>query len=537
MNADPMYFCATADDKHFPLLLNMIGSIFKHNEKELGQILIYNLGLNENNLSVLNKIEKVKVFEIERTNLQILTDIQTDNNRWVKGLFSWKPVIIKDALDKVPYVLYLDSGTTISKPLNNLFKHIIQNGYLLFDCGHSIEWMTTKYLIDKLNLNSEENKWLLDPKTTGIDAGFQGMSRKLYDSYVMPMYELSKDIRNFIDDKTCPNGWGCGRHDQTLYSILARQLNLHIEKHDVEGCSLLVDNIKIPFNITHTLSKVNDSTDVFRSRWNITQNQLEENTSCIKLKQTIIDINKINNDFIKFSSQWANTPSYNEAIYNIFEYETDSYDFLNAHVNIIAKYQLGYGEKAFRYLWFLVLSQLPKNGKFLEIGVFKGSILALSQMISNILNLQLTSFGLTPLNNTGDKYSVYNPDDYEKAIMFLYQELDLSLDNTRIIPGLSTDNKCKESAIKHGPYDLVYIDGGHDYETVVNDIELSDKILKTNGLLVMDDASSLLNFKFDHKGFKGHQEVGLAIKDKLDNNPQYKHLFACGHNRVWKKVT
>jgi predicted O-methyltransferase YrrM len=121
--------------------------------------------------------------------------------------------------------------------------------------------------------------------------------------------------------------------------------------------------------------------------------------------------------------------------------------------------------------------------------------------------------------------------------MFLYQELGLSLDNTRIIPGLSTDNKCKESAIKHGPYDLVYIDGGHDYETVVNDIELSDKILKTNGLLVMDDASSLLNFKFDHKGFKGHQEVGLAIKDKLDNNPQYKHLFACGHNRVWKKVT
>ena len=94
MNADPMYFCATADDKHFPLLLNMIGSIFKHNEKELDQILIYNLGLNENNLSVLNKIEKVKVFEIERTNPQILTDIQTDNNRWVKGLFSWKPVII-----------------------------------------------------------------------------------------------------------------------------------------------------------------------------------------------------------------------------------------------------------------------------------------------------------------------------------------------------------------------------------------------------------------------------------------------------------
>jgi hypothetical protein len=204
-------------------------------------------------------------------------------------LFSWKPVIIKDALDRCPYVLYLDAGTTILKPLNDLFKHIKQNGYLLFDCGHSIKWMTTKYLIDKLDLNSEDNKWLLNDDTFGIDAGFQGVSRDLYDSYVMPMYEFAKDIKNFTDDGTCPDGWGTGRHDQTLYSILARQLGLNLIYHDnpTKECYITVDGNKMPFHITHTKDRVSDKTTIFRSRWNLDYPTYKGYASSIKRKYVL----------------------------------------------------------------------------------------------------------------------------------------------------------------------------------------------------------------------------------------------------------
>jgi hypothetical protein len=54
--------------------------------------------------------------------------------------------------------------------------------------------------------------------------------------------------------------------------------------------------------------------------------------------------------------------------------------------------------------------------------------------------------------------------------------------------------------------------------------------------MIMDDASSLLNLGPNHKGFPGHSDVGLAIRDHIESKDMYKHLFACGHNRVWKKL-
>jgi hypothetical protein len=241
-------------------------------------------------------------------------------------------------------------------------------------------------------------------------------------------------------------------------------------------------------------------------------------------------------DFTRFSSEWIDTVEYNSSVYDYFEKQVDDHDSLLNHTEIVAKYRLGYGEKAFRYLWALVFSQMPKDGKFLEIGVFKGSILALSQLVSKELELEISTYGLTPLNNTGDKYSIYDIDNYEYAISFLYHNLGLNIDNTFIIEGLSTDENSKNSAKENGPYDVVYIDGGHDYETVISDIDLSTEILKPGGLLVMDDASSLLNLGPNHKGFPGHSDVGLAIRDHIDTKYTYKHLFACGHNRVWKKL-
>ena len=249
-----------------------------------------------------------------------------------------------------------------------------------------------------------------------------------------------------------------------------------------------------------------------------------------------MNLQKLQEDFIKFSSEWIDAPQNNQDIYNYFEQQVDKYDFLLKHIDIITNYQLGYGEKAFRYLWLLIFSQLHQDDKFLEIGVFKGSILALSQLSAIALGKNIYTYGLTPLDNIGDKYSSYIKEDYNYCISYLYKLLNLNTNNTLIIPGLSTNDIVKQMTAKEGPYGVVYIDGGHDYETVINDIIFTDTILKPGGLLVMDDASSLLQLGPNHRGFDGHYEVGLAIQNTLDINNRYKHLFACGHNRVWKKI-
>jgi hypothetical protein len=49
----------------------------------------------------------------------------------------------------------------------------------------------------------------------------------------------------------------------------------------------------------------------------------------------------------------------------------------------------------------------------------------------------------------------------------------------------------------------------------------------------MDDASLFITDAYG--SFLGHPDVGKAIIDNLDNNPEFIHLYAVGHNRVWRK--
>lgn len=529
-----MIFCTVSDDKHFPLLLNLIGSIHKHNFNQLKEIMVYDLGLKEEYLNTLKNTKKLKIYKIEETNPYIFKDIQTDQNRYVKGLFSWKPVIIKQALDLYEEVLYIDAGTVLLKPIDNIFKHINQNGYLFFDCGHSIKWMTTKSIIEKFELQGEKNKWLLNEDTLGVDAGLQGISRKVYNEYVVPMYELSKDINNFVDDGSCPNGWGTGRHDQTLFSILAQKLKYKILKHGSETCYLNVDGKPVLIHVVHLPQHLKSETDIFRSRWSL--HNREENINSIRFEVEKIDKSFLKKDFEKYTLKWEDSFEINDEIYYEFEQKVDEYEFLKKHFEIVNNYALGYGEKSFWYLWLLLFSELANDSKFLEIGVYKGSILSLSQLCAKKLNKSINSYGITPLENIGDKYSNYEKSNYLENIKYLFSMLNVSGNKTQIIKGLSTNEKIKNETSKHGPFDMIYIDGGHDYETVVNDIDFAKNNLKTNGYLIMDDASSFLKITPNNTRFNGHADVAFAIKNYLDNDDQYKHVLACGHNRVWQRM-
>ena len=247
-----MYICTCADDYFFPQLLNFIGSLHKVNFNEIKEIAVFNLGFKDGQVEHLDSIQKVKVYEVEKVHPDILTYFEKgpSDKKQVRGLYSWKPVAIKQALDMFPYVLYSDAGVVILKPLNNLFKHIVQNGYFLITSPHDIKFMCPEHVIETFDLGSEERKWILSPKTDGLSAGFQGLSRELYDTYVYPMYTLAHDINNFVDDGTAQR---VGRHDQVLFSITARLLGLEIDNW--KRAQYRINDKKIRFRMKDGLVK------------------------------------------------------------------------------------------------------------------------------------------------------------------------------------------------------------------------------------------------------------------------------------------
>jgi hypothetical protein len=219
-------------------------------------------------------------------------------------------------------------------------------------------------------------------------------------------------------------------------------------------------------------------------------------------------------------------------IYDIFKHNAENYR--GGILNKQFESSLGFGELPFSWHWYLLVNEMSSNFKFLEIGVYKGRVLALIQLLSNILNKNVQIWGVTPLSVDGDKYSNYDNDDYLKAIKFSFTNSSVSFENTQIIKGFSQNDDVINQAKENALYDIIFIDGCHDYEVVCLDIKNYSKMLKSGGFLVLDDASLYVPNSYGQ--FLGHPDVGKAIADSLDNNPEFVHLYAVGHNRAWRKI-
>ena len=142
----------------------------------------------------------------------------------------------------------------------------------------------------------------------------------------------------------------------------------------------------------------------------------------------------------------------------------------------------------------------PKT--FLEIGIFQG-VLA-----KNVCDLMFKNHGenfkyygidifetdeiykdeIAPslkINNPLKKFyfkyiKKYNPYSIE-AVQDL---LNVYKNNIKLIKG-NSNTALKDINLKN--VDLIFIDGGHDYSTVKNDLNLSKKIISQNGTILCDD--------------------------------------------------
>ena len=181
----------------------------------------------------------------------------------------------------------------------------------------------------------------------------------------------------------------------------------------------------------------------------------------------------------------------------------------------------GFGERSFLWMWKLLVDEMPPDFKFLEIGVFRGQVLALIRILSKTATIT----GITPLDSTGGHWE----SDYAADINYLHNHF--KLEQPAIIKGLSTDLDIIEKA--KGTYDIIYIDGGHEYEVAKADIINYSPFVKIGGYLVIDDCANKYDLPYGY--FRGIESVSRAVDEHLPNE-QFKEIFSVVHNRIFQRV-
>ena len=91
---------------------------------------------------------------------------------------------------------------------------------------------------------------------------------------------------------------------------------------------------------------------------------------------------------------------------------------------------------------------------------------------------------------------------------------NLRFKNLTLICGNTTDRNIQNKIKLNGPYDLIFIDGGHDYETVKSDFVNFSKLVSKNGVIVFHDI-------MDCDVPKGKKGVPDFWKEIKKNQKQY----------------
>lgn len=223
---------------------------------------------------------------------------------------------------------------------------------------------------------------------------------------------------------------------------------------------------------------------------------------------------------------WQNTALCTKNINESFCAIVNQHEEMKALRDYVEKYIYGFGERSFYWLWKLILDAIGKDKpRFLEIGVYKGQILALIRMLSPGATIE----GVTPLDSSGGMAD----EDYAKYIKDLHDLFKLKQPTLHI--GRSDDDAIRTKVSKRAKYDMVYIDGGHSYAEARHDIETYGTVVKTGGYLVVDDCACDISHPFGY--FMGIAEVCKAVSDTLPKQEDDNWLFIASvvHIKVWMR--
>jgi cephalosporin hydroxylase len=204
---------------------------------------------------------------------------------------------------------------------------------------------------------------------------------------------------------------------------------------------------------------------------------------------------------------------------------------LKNHRSFFKQNMSGFGEDAFHSMWWLLLREFQPH-LCLEIGIYRGQVISLWTLISQTLKYPCEVHGISPFTSMGDSVSTYSVDvDYFNDTLNAFNHFNLPVPT--LIKALSTDHESINHISSHS-WNLIYIDGSHDFEIALADYRLCRDHLVSGGLLVLDDASLGTSFRpplFSFAGHPGPSRVAAEFAMK-----EMKYLGAVGHNNVFQKL-
>jgi hypothetical protein len=202
---------------------------------------------------------------------------------------------------------------------------------------------------------------------------------------------------------------------------------------------------------------------------------------------------------------------------------------LRAHRAYYGIDRRGFGEDAFHTMWWRLIRRFkPEN--FLEIGVYRGQVVSLVALLARIEGINCDVTGISPFSSAGDSVSQYRSDlDYRLDTLKHFKHF--SLPEPTLVNAYSTDSEAL-AVIASRQWDMIYIDGNHDYDIVVKDWEACSKAVKPGGIIILDDSGLSTAYQppaFATGGHPGPSRLASEIAPGY-----FKEILQVGHNRVFQ---
>jgi cephalosporin hydroxylase len=236
-------------------------------------------------------------------------------------------------------------------------------------------------------------------------------------------------------------------------------------------------------------------------------------------------------DQLTFSEAVGHYPDRNELyayMHHFYLYHAPAE--LRRHREFFSRERRGFGEDALHAMWWLLLNEhRPKE--CLEIGVYRGQVISLWALIARLAGFACNVHGVSPFSAVNDDVSRYDGTiDYLRDVNQFFDHFGLA--RPTLVRALSTDESAVEF-ISSRRWDLIYIDGGHDFDTVLADYRLCSATLADGGLMVMDDSSLYSDYRAPLFAFAGHPGPSRVCRDYASNELTF--LGSVGHNNVFTK--
>jgi hypothetical protein len=204
---------------------------------------------------------------------------------------------------------------------------------------------------------------------------------------------------------------------------------------------------------------------------------------------------------------------------------------LREHRRYFGQKGRGFGEDAFHTMWYLLFREF-RPASFLEIGVFRGQTLSLAALLARQLGCECLVQGISPFSAAGDGVSRYRRrHDYQADTLENFARF--SLPPPALLKAYSTDPPAVQ-LVAARIWDIIYIDGNHDYQIAKQDWELCSRQVPPGGVIVLDDSGLTTRYHappfFSTAGHPGPSRLAQEI-----DRSRFVEILQVGHNRVFQK--